>query len=258
MHTRTTSDNPYRLSRHAFAWQQIPDRSAAHLDFGCFDGQFLRKLGGKRIGRRIGIDAAREPLERARETHPDITFHHAKHVVPLPFEDQTFQSITVLDVLEHIVPQRELLSELYRVLRDDGVLIVTVPGQHLFSFLDLGNFKFRFPRLHRWWYVRRHSAAEYEQRYGANADGLIGDISAEKRWHEHFSRRKLRTLLSASGFEVAEFDGTGYFRRVLVPFERTIGRIGVIRRFLGQLTRLDAQWFESTNLFCVARKRQIS
>ncbi|WP_320046820.1 class I SAM-dependent methyltransferase [uncultured Ilyobacter sp.] len=255
MHTKTTPENPYALNRYAFAWHHIPDGSAAHLDFGCHDGQFLQDLDGKRIERRVGIDAATEPLEKGRQARPDLEFIHNQTVTPLPFEDQSFQSATVLDVIEHIVPQHELLLELHRVLREDGVLIVTVPGQHLFSCLDLGNFKFRFPRLHRWWYVRKHSVAEYEARYGVNADGLIGDISAEKSWHEHFSRRKLQALLENAGFEVREFDGRGFFRRVLVIFQKTVGRIGFVGRLLDRLLRADLKAFESTDLFCVAKKK---
>ena len=46
--------------------------------------------------------------------------------------------------------------------------VVTVPRRHVFSVLDLGNLKFRFPRLHRRWYVWRHGEAGYEHRYGDN------------------------------------------------------------------------------------------
>lgn len=255
MHTRCTLSNPYSLSRYAYAWEHVPANTAAHLDFGCSDGPFLRALDNKRIGQRIGIDAARDAIGRARSANPDITFIHKTDVVPIPFQPATFNSITVLDVLEHIAPQRELLVELNRVLRADGVLIVTVPGRHMFTILDMGNLKFRFPRLHRWWYTWRHSAVEYERRYSANPDGLIGDISADKRWHEHFSRRQLRVLLASAGFDVVDFDGTGLFQRIITPFAYVLGRVRIVRRVLSALMRLDSRCFESTNLFCTARKR---
>ena len=43
----------------------------------------------------------------------------------------------------------------------------------------------------------------------------LGDISAKKRWHEHFGRDKLRKLLVDVGFSVVDFDGAGFFGRVI-------------------------------------------
>ncbi len=255
MHTGTTADNPYRLDRYAFAWHYTPAGSEAHLDFGCHGGEFLRHLDSKGVGHRVGIDAARYPIETARQQYPDIEFKHARQTVPLPFPDKAFRSITALDVIEHLVEQRELLDELSRVLRDDGVLIVTVPASHIFSFLDAGNWKFRCPRLHRWWYLRTHSVAAYEARYVSNPDGLIGDISAAKRWHEHFSRSRLRALLESAGFVVEDMDGAGFFCRLLLVVRSTIARIGTLRRLMDSVMQVDARWFESAHLFCVAKKR---
>jgi SAM-dependent methyltransferase len=256
MHTRTTAENPFRVDRYAFAWHHLPAHGTAHLDFGCHDGSFLRSLDAKGLVRRVGIDAAHEALQAAQRAHPDLELVHSKEAVPLPFPNGSFSSITILDVLEHVVPQRELLREFRRVLEDDGVLIVTVPGQHLFSVLDLGNLKFRFPRLHRWWYTRRRGPAEYEARYVANPDGLIGDIAAEKAWHEHFSRSKLGTLLHEAGFEVVDFDGTGLFLRVLNLGSASLKKVKPVHPPLRYLKRVDAHYFEAANLFCVAKKRR--
>jgi SAM-dependent methyltransferase len=148
-----------------------------------------------------------------------------------------------------------LLAELHRVLQEEGALIVTVPGKHVFSALDMGNLKFRFPRLHRWFHCHRHSRQEYERRYVANPDGLVGDISAKKRWHEHFSRRKLESVLNRNGFSVVEFDGAGLFMRILIGAELTLGRLGPLRSIIRRVVAWDARHFQSANLFCIARKR---
>jgi len=253
MHTPVGPDNPYGFSRRGFAWEKVPDGSPAHLDFGCNDGDFLASLRRKNVARLVGVDADRDAIDRARKAHPDIEWLH-RAGAPLPYDDRAFASITLLDVIEHIDDQNAVLDELHRVLADDGILIVTVPGQHVFSFLDAGNLKFRFPRLHRWFYCLRHGRRQYERRYVSNPDGLIGDISARKRWHEHFSRDRLATLLAASGFQIVEFDGAGLFYRPLSWLLRFCGWIGPLRRCLRSLTTLDAQRFASANLFCVARK----
>lgn len=150
----------------------------------------------------------------------------------------------------------EPLAEVNRVLKDGGKLIVTVPGQHLFSFLDIGNFKFRFPRLHRWYYSLKHTREEYEYRYVSNPDGLIGDISVKKRWHEHFSRPKLQRLLAGTGFSIIDFDGTGLFHRVIGNVGHFLKWLKPAQRAFAWLQSIDDRFFESTNLFCVAEKRR--
>lgn len=258
MHTRFTSDNPFACGRHAFAWQHVPVGGAAHLDFGCGDGRFLRALKARGIKCLVGVDVSRTAIEKAQEASGGLEIIRIARATALPFPDGTFSSITVLDVLEHVSEQEELLDELHRVLADDGVLIVTVPGRHTFSFLDMGNWKFRFPRLHRWYFCRTHSQADYERRYIRNPDGLIGDISATKRWHEHFSATHLARLLRYSGFDAAEFDGSGLFQRVLKVAALLAGDTGPFHAAINRCIKWDARRFASTNLFCLARKSEAS
>jgi len=255
MHTRIEADNPFGWDRYGFAWQCVPARGAAHLDYGCGDGRFLVGLGNKGIRRVAGADVSREAAELAKAKCGGVQIMRVEGRAALPFAKAEFSSISLLDVLEHMDEPDALLTELHRVLQDEGTLIVTVPGQHVFSFLDMGNLKFRFPRLHRWFYCRRHSGEEYERRYVANENGLVGDVSAKKRWHEHFSRRKLESALNRNGFSVVEFDGSGLFLRILKGVELMVGRFGSLQAIIRRAIAWDARRFESANLFCIARKR---
>lgn len=258
MHTKIAPENPHGYNRYGFAWQNVPYGGAAHLDFGCYDGRFLATLKGRGIARLVGVDICTDAVRQARERFPDIEIIQISETVPLPFENGAFTSISVLDVIEHVDEQSALLGELNRVLQDSGILVITVPGQHLFSFLDAGNLKFRFPRIHRWYYCRKHSRAEYEYRYVSNPDGLIGDISANKCWHEHFSRMKLKRLLNTSGFTAVDFDGTGFFIRVINYAALSLGRFRPLQPLFRKLKNCDARFFESANLFCVARKSKVT
>lgn len=254
MHTTIEPDNPFACDRHGYAWAHVPAGGAAHLDFGCGDGRFLVALKSRNIQRLVGVDVSEDAVRLAAERSDELEIERIRHAGALPFADNEFGSISLLDVLEHVDEQGPLLGELHRVLQDDGILIVTVPRRHVFSFLDVGNFKFRFPRLHRWYYCRRHSRDEYERRYVANPDGLVGDVSARKRWHEHFSRRGLEDLLDSHGFSVVEFDGAGFFIRVLSIAQILLGRVGPLRSAIRRMIAWDARCFESANLFCVAQK----
>jgi len=254
MHTPIQPDNPFGCNRYGFAWQHVPEGQGAHLDFGCGDGRFLAALARKKPRQLVGVDLSLAALKRAATRSGGLALIQIHDAAALPFADGQFESISALDVLEHVDAQELVLNELHRVLRDDGILIVTVPGHHTFSFLDLGNFKFRFPRLHRWYYCRTHSRTEYERRYVSNAEGLVGDVSATKQWHEHFSRRRLADLLERSGFSVVRFDGTGRFARLLKIATLLLGWVGPLRAGIAKLTAWDARRFESANLFCVACK----
>ena len=257
MHTKLESDNPYGCNRYGFAWQHVPAGGAAHLDFGCGDGRFLRALRDKNIKCLIGVDIGREAIKQAEQASGGLEIMHIRKVAPLPFPDAFFSSITLMDVLEHVDEQEALLDELYRVLQDDGTLIVTVPGRHALSFLDMGNLKFRFPRMHRWYYSARHSLQAYNQRYAWNPDGLIGDVSAAKRWHEHFSSLALQKLLDRSRFAVTEFDGTGLLTRVLKVVDLLAVHFGPLRDGVRRIMAWDARRFESANLFCTVRKCRV-
>lgn len=254
MHTRISPDNPYRYSRWCFAWEHVSAGAGAHLDFGCNKGEFLNRLRDKKCGRLVGVDVSEEAVKQGHQLFPGLEIIKTGESAQLPFEDASFESITVLDVLEHVYEQREILAELNRVLKDGGKLIVTVPGRHFFSFLDMGNFKFRFPRLHRWYYCLRHSREEYEYRYVSNPDGLIGDVSGKKWWHQHFSRTEMQKLLTEAGFDVIDFDGAGFFGRVIGNVGYFFKWLKPAHRALGRLQRFDSRLFESTHLFCVVKK----
>lgn len=58
------------------------------------------------------------------ETAPDI-FSDLEQ--PLPCKDHAFDTVIVLNVLEHIYNYRQLLQEAYRVLRPQGEIIIFVP-----------------------------------------------------------------------------------------------------------------------------------
>lgn len=256
MRTAISPDNPLGHTRGGFAWEHVPAGVEAHLDFGCFEGRFLHALSSKNIRRRVGVDVNRDSLEVARRRDPGLELIHLTDGYVLPFADASFDSASILDVIEHIPDDRQarVFDELNRVLKPEGILIVTVPGAYLFSCLDLGNLKFRFPTLHKWFYCVRHSKAEYDRRYVANPDGLVGDISAEKAWHEHFTRNKLAALLAPSGFEVVMFDGAGFLSRPINLLSLPIRGISLFRRPITALREWDQRTFESMNLFCLARK----
>lgn len=250
MRTPLDKENPHGPGRQGFAWEQVAPAHAV-LDFGCHDGKTLAALRHDGTARRLGVDLSADAIERARSRHPNLRLEVIRRGEPVPAPDAVFDRVLLLDVIEHVADQRAILRELRRVLKPDGRLVVTVPGRHLWSFLDFGNWKFHFPRAHRWWYVRRHGREAYEYRYGdANSFGLVGDVEKAKGIHEHFSRRSLTRLFRSAGFEPELFDGAGYFHRLYVG----LSKILPIRPLWRWLIARDLRWFRRAHLFCLARR----
>jgi SAM-dependent methyltransferase len=129
----------------------INPASEACLDVGCNVGALLsdiaRRCGGASL---VGVDINRDALEVARRRNPEMRFVHAD-VCDLPFENESFDIVTCLEVMEHVEPERRrrAFRELRRVARRGGRLIVSTPHDGWFAWLDANNVRFRVPRLHR-------------------------------------------------------------------------------------------------------------
>ena len=246
MHRKISKSNPFFESpRFAFGYALLPDHARV-LDFGCHDGRFGYLLKQHRNVDYIGVDKNRDAIKKA----PDgVVVKELVH--PLPFADDEFDAVTVFEVLEHIHDQNKVLSDLFRVLKPGGLLLISVPRLHVFSFMDLANLKFVFPGLHRWYYSLTRSPEAYRQRYTANPDGLIGDIEKEKQWHQHFREVEMRELLERNGFCIEEIDGAGLFSQ-LFTFLSYVFRLGFL--FPQSVRDWDNYAFHYSSLFCAARK----
>jgi SAM-dependent methyltransferase len=94
------------------------------LDVGCGTGMMLSEL--TRYGDAFGVDASEDALEACRSR--GLKQVQRADSPPLPFERESFDVITVLDVLEHLDDDVGMLGDLHRLLRPGGLLLVTVPA----------------------------------------------------------------------------------------------------------------------------------
>lgn len=247
-------DHPLR--RYAFAWDHVADLEGPHLDIGIGMGDFAVPLHDRGTREVHGVDVHAGYVAAVRRAHPELAVQHVGLRGPLPYDDARFGSVTLLDVLEHCADEAELLAEAVRVLQPGGILVVTVPRRHAFSYLDPDNAKYRWPRLHRRVYTARFGAAEYERRFADVSNGLRGDMAATRTEHTNYRTEDLLDLLRAAGVEVVEVAGANLFWRWFqVPSLVTSGRP---KAALGRLIAWDGRRFRSprhaANLFVVARR----
>lgn len=110
------------------------------LDAGCGSGRTLEELVD--YGEVHGVELNSEAAELARgRGHGEVLVGRLEE---LPFADATFDLITCLDVIEHTPDDLATLTELRRVTRPGGWLLLTVPAyQALWSLHDEANHHFR-------------------------------------------------------------------------------------------------------------------
>jgi SAM-dependent methyltransferase/UDP-N-acetylglucosamine transferase subunit ALG13 len=246
--------NPFSshpLRRYAYAWDELAGGSGRHLDVGCGTGEFLGTLAATTSLDCHGVDPHRGYLRQVERDHPELKVRFVSTSGPLPYPDRQFRSVSLLDVLEHCPREDDLLGEIRRVLEPGGLLVLTVPAQHPFSWLDPDNAKFRHPWVHHAVYSLRSGRDVYRQRFVDLSDGLFGDMSVGKKEHTNYRREWLVDRLSAHGFTVTREGGANLFWRWFqVPALFAGPRL---RRLLERAIWLDGELFGRANLFLSAR-----
>ncbi len=94
------------------------------LDVGCGTGFISRSLTGK--NEVHGVDISTEYLARAASY--GIETEQWDIQKGLPFDSGSFDVVLMTEVLEHIFDTDALISEVRRVLKEEGVLVLTVPN----------------------------------------------------------------------------------------------------------------------------------
>jgi MPBQ/MSBQ methyltransferase len=108
------------------------------LDVGCGYGSFV--LGARDAGfDAVGIEPAsferriaRERLAAERPDDDPTAVYLDGDALALPFEDASFDVVTLWNLLEHVVDYGRTLAEAVRVLRARGLLLAVAPNYAAF------------------------------------------------------------------------------------------------------------------------------
>ncbi len=119
----------FRLLERAVP-RQRPLRS---LDVGCSTGASLSLL--QPLGSSVGVDLDFGALQVCLRR--GFRLLACSNVLRLPFKDNLFHLVTALDLIEHMEDDQRALKEIYRVLMNDGLVIISAPAFNwLWSSLD--------------------------------------------------------------------------------------------------------------------------
>jgi SAM-dependent methyltransferase len=99
------------------------------LDLGAGCGYFV-EAAGKWGFLSIGLEGSIEAVDMAKKRVPDIDIKLHKLSDEFPFKVNSFQTVVLNQVIEHLEPEimRLALLEAYRVLRPSGMLLITSPS----------------------------------------------------------------------------------------------------------------------------------
>jgi ubiquinone/menaquinone biosynthesis C-methylase UbiE len=156
-----------------------------HLDFGCGPGTLISLLPNNISA--VGVDIAASQLAYAEQHYGGLNREFVKiDSSYLPFPDKSFDSISCVEVVEHLDLRltTSIVAEFVRVLKPRGKLIVTTPNYgSLWPLVEL--------------MVNRLSRVSYEEQHITK-----------------FRGRSLEALLKANGFSsvrVSSFMGISPF-----------------------------------------------
>lgn len=120
------------MHRYVFARQFVAGLDV--LDAACGEGYGAALLAAA-AARVVGVDLSAKAVEHALARYAgagQLEFRRAD-VSELPFEDASFDRVVSFETIEHLSTQREMLAEFRRVLRPEGVLILSSPDREVYS-----------------------------------------------------------------------------------------------------------------------------
>jgi SAM-dependent methyltransferase len=174
---------------------RIVTATSTVLDYGCGPGYFVQELAPL-VHSVIGIEldsGAREAAIRANR-FPNVKYLKAPRTGNLPFNDGAFDVVTAFGVMEHVGREQPYIREFHRILRPGGKLVIEVPSKGPFRAFDVGNLKFNFPKLHKWYYHYVARQPEYYEATFGDQSETYGQFSREATEHKHYSLKDLLAI----------------------------------------------------------------
>jgi len=176
------------------------------LDLGCGNGRLYKVLQDKEVD-YFGIDFSEQLIKIAKTNYPEAKFQVAD-ILDLPFPNNFFDKVYSISVL-HQIPSREFrlqsLKEVRRVLKPEGLLILRV--WNIFKRSNFWKLFFKYSILK----VFLKSKLDFFDVFLPWKDSK-GKIIL-KRYFHCFSKKELKKIVRAAGFEIKEIWDSGIGKR---------------------------------------------
>jgi len=119
--------SPYwglHVARYQFARPHVGNSLVLDIACGTGYGLAILRTQARSV---VGVDVDVETVRKARRSSEGLEFVAGDGCI-LPFVDESFEAITSFETLEHLENRTQFLSELRRVLKPEGVCIISTPN----------------------------------------------------------------------------------------------------------------------------------
>lgn len=192
-----------------------------------------------------GVDISPEAVSNATEQYAgdNITFlQGSARAIPLP--DASVDVVVSFETLEHLQEQEEMLQEIRRVLRDDGMLIISTPNKPVYN-LSIDDNEFHVKELERKDFIAllktqfaNITLLGQKVMFGSLLSGTGGDISLLRQQEE--SARAERLFFPDQAMYFIALAGNGPLPSVNATFfDYPLGKSSLSATLHGQLEALE-------------------
>lgn len=205
-------------------WASIPQNPRI-LDIGSGAG-----VGVHHVAQHLNephvvcIDLSSAALQDARSRGSSVLMASAEGDF-LPFGDDIFDIVILNEVIEHLVDTDSILSEIRRVLRPSGLLLLSTPN--LAAWFNRASLLFGLQPA--------FSEVSFRKVYGRPGSGLVGHLRL-------FTRRALIAFVNDNGFLVEKVAGIPFpeLPRFVQPIDRLLSHFPSIAAGLVIVARRSA------------------
>lgn len=120
------------LHRYAIACDYANGKTVLDIATGEGYGSCLLARKAKRV---VGVDISEESIAHAREKYAgykNLDFVRGS-CTDIPFERETFDMVVSFETIEHLAEHDKMLEEIKRVLKKDGLLIISSPNKDTYK-----------------------------------------------------------------------------------------------------------------------------
>lgn len=96
------------------------------LDLGCANARVLREYGSQ-ISSYCGIERSPRKVEQLKKEFPGACFQQCDLDVDRLKLDRQYDCILMIALIEHLFNQKHVMTEVKRVLKPEGVVLLTTP-----------------------------------------------------------------------------------------------------------------------------------